>query len=379
MHRGFWHNPLVTFFTAWKISLLVIGVLASLLIAGTQGGLAQAGRFGFLEAWDGKIYRLIAERGYAQTGMVINQSPNTAIVFFPLFPGLIASFGSFTGHLVPGVVVAQIINTIAAAAAVWFAWRIVSAEFDSVLARRTVYLWLLTPAAIFLAVNYSEPIFLCVAAAALYYAAQRCFGLAALAVALALVARPTGLVVLLAVLIEYWQAYGWKWRRELVWIGLAPLPLVAFSAYAYFLTGNALAFVTQQSGYWARHTSFFSAYDSLVATVLEFAHSVQTAAWAAAFSNGLALASLFLWVILVIAGLKLRRSSHTAFAIGIVLLPLASGLTSLPRFVATAFPLYMTLTEWTKERVWVYYVLVGLSAIGLLVSAILFSKGYWVA
>lgn len=379
MLRRLWRNPLVTFFAAWKIILLVIGVVTTFLILGTQGGLSQAGRFGFLEAWDGKIYRLIAEDGYLKTGLAINQSPNTAVVFFPLFPGLIAGGEWLTAYAVPGVVVAQIINTIAVAAAVWFVWRIVSAEAGLAVARKTVYLWLVTPAAIFFAVNYSEPVFLGVAAAALYYAMQRRFSLAAVAVALALAARPTGVVVLVAVLIEYWQAYGWKWRRELTWISLAPLSLAAFSMYVYFLTGNALAFVTEQSGYWARHMSVLSLYHSLVATIFEFWRGLQAMTWVTVFSNGLALLSLVAWVVLVIIGFKRRRWSHTVFAIGIVLLPLASGLTSLPRFVAAAFPLYLTLVEWTKERVWVYYTLVGLSAVGLVISTILFSKGYWVA
>lgn len=379
MCRGSWYNSVVTFFAVWKFSLFAIGILATLLISGTQGGLVRTGQFGFLEAWDGKIYRLIAEDGYIKTGLAINQLPNTAIVFFPLFPALIASGERLTGHLISGVVVAQIINTIAMAAAVWFVWRMWYLEASLGTTCKTMYLWLLTPAAIFFTVNYSEPIFLASAVMALYYAAQRRFVLAALAVALALITRPTGLVVFLAVLVEYWQVFGWKWRRELMWIFLAPLSLIIFSLYTHFLTGNAIAFITEQSGYWGRSMSFSSVYFSFVVTVFEFWRSLQTLAWATLFSNGLTLSSFVFWLVLVIAGIKRRRWSHTVFAAGIVLLPMASGLTSLPRFVATAFPLYLTLVEWTKERVWVYYVLVGLSVIGLLISTILFSKGYWVA
>ncbi len=213
----------------WLVSRLMDVVLTVLFV---PGGVTQR-----LDAWrffDARFYLVLAQVGYS-TGARWDAP------FFPLYPLLMHPLVVLAGtRSTLALVIALAVANVGTLAAFVFVGLLAAHE-----ARTACAAWLpmlllaASPLAVFLAGAYSDGLFIALAASALLAARRGRWDWAALAAALASVARPFGVLLVLAVLVEYASQHAWWWRiRTRQWSRptLAPslliaAPLAALSLY----------------------------------------------------------------------------------------------------------------------------------------------------
>jgi hypothetical protein len=207
--------------------------------------------------WDSAWYLSIARTGYVLPSQT---------VFFPLYPGLIALGEVLVGHGL-GAVVGIVMSCICALGALYLLHRLVALEFDGQIARNAVWIFAWLPTAMVLSAVYSESLFLLLAVGCFYAARRGKWALACLAGGLAAATRNGGVLLLVPLLILYlygprpdrepdreavglWPRY-WP-RRDVLWIALVPLGLLAYMAFLQLQIGYPLDPFTHQL-HWGRH------------------------------------------------------------------------------------------------------------------------------
>ena len=121
------------------------------------------------DQWDFGYYQKIAEFGY--------EARDGSLAFYPLFPCLLRLVAYISGsYLAAGLIV----SGIASVAAAVLLRRLVQLDYDSAVALRSVWFFLIFPTAYFLHVGYSESLFLALALASVLAARVDRWGLAGL-------------------------------------------------------------------------------------------------------------------------------------------------------------------------------------------------------
>lgn len=322
--------------------------------------------------WDSVWFLEIARGGYDR--------PEDA-AFFPLYPLLLRA----TGSSVAGGV---LVSLACFAAALWLLHALVALDFGARVARLTVLLVAVFPAAAFFGAVYSEALFLLLSVAALYAARTDRWALAGVAGALAAGTRSAGLVLLVPLALLWWS--GERRARDGLWLALVPLGLVVFCAYLALDGGDGLAPLRAQES-WGRELTW----------PLGGAVEGASAAWEGArqIVEGeprtwpvydtawldLALFATLLGALVALAG-ALRRLpvAYSLYAAAALALPLtfpAAGqpLMSLPRFVAVLWPLHLWLALVLVERARARRAAVAVSVAGLAAVSAETATWGWVA
>jgi len=108
--------------------------------------------FALWDQWDFGYYQKIAEFGY--------EAKDGSLAFYPLFPWLLRLVAYISGsYLAAGLIV----SGIASVAAAVLLRRLVQLDYDSGVALRSVWFFLIFPTGYFLHVGYSESLFLALA------------------------------------------------------------------------------------------------------------------------------------------------------------------------------------------------------------------------
>lgn len=311
---------------------------------------------------DSGWYMSIATGGYAPGPYSALQEQNWG--FFPLYPLLVASVArtipitlGYTALAFIGV----LISNIAFFATIILLYRITKDEFNSFVARNAIWLLALFPVSYFLSGFRPESVFLLLSVLTYWEARHERWWLAGLAGALAAAARLQGILVCILILGEGLSRYGWQWRRMLPVIGACVLTaagLVAFMAYMWWLTGDALAFSDIQRQQWG-HDLMFPL--SPLLAFLKQPFLVGVYGWDFGVLN------FVLIVTALVAACYLaviRRFTLAIYAICAVLAPLAStphygsamySFQGDARYVLVIFPMYPAIARWLeqRQRVWV--------------------------
>ena len=204
--------------------------------------------------WDGRWYLSIAQHGYPH--QLINEGDGSRWAFFPAFPAAVRAVAEVTRLSLPDAAfVAAFIFGLTSALAIWLAVREV---FGARLADGAVLLYVFCPTAYVLSMAYTEGLFLTVAAACLFALSRRYWVTAALCVCVAGLTRNSGAVVVLAVIVTAVPA-AWRGRslRPALAAALAPLGLVSFMAYSWFMVGTPLAFLGSERFWQGQHFVWF--------------------------------------------------------------------------------------------------------------------------
>lgn len=286
--------------------------------------------------WDSGYYMNIAHYGYSSA---ISNNPATLYqanyAFFPLYPLLIRLGHWLSGnYLVSGIIISNVCFLIAS----YFLYRLIEKQEDQVTARNVVkYLFLFPTAFIFSGV-FTESLFLMLLILAFYLAQKRkWYGVGICGFFLTLT-RSIGIFMLLPLVYEYAKLIEFKVSKikfDALFFLFFPAGLMLFAAFNFFLTKDPLGFVHIQSA-WGRH---------LVNPV----HIV--------FSNlffGNAYEIVLACTAIICLGLVLMfydklRFSYFLLALLAILVPLFSGLASLPRYVLIVFPLYIIFAKLSKN------------------------------
>jgi hypothetical protein len=339
-----------------------------------------------LSKWDAKHFLTISYDGYGESS-AFGTSQDYRPAFFPLYPGTVHFLSGFGTGPAAVLIVAYATSLACFFGALTLLHRLTTIEVGEQYAAPTLLLLSFFPTALFFGIPYSESMFLLLAVSAFLAARTGNWAVAGLVLALASATRVPGLLLLVPVLLLY--LYGprtdrepdtergrrprYRLRPDAAWLLLAPLGLVAFSAYLQLTLGDSLAWIDAQTLF-GRHTV-----DPL------------TGAWAGIREAGKGLGAiadgsyqdtldylnvmqLVLTVFALTGGICALRVLPPAYGIWVLVSLVPSfvsqvdgdPLYSSSRFIVVLFPLFIWLAMVSEKRGWTTR-LVALFAAGMAV------------
>ena len=347
--------------------------------------------FGTLSIWanfDGEHYVGVAESGYEE------ESP----AFFPLYPLLARSAAAlFGGPVSPGTLsfCGLLVSLVAFCFALYFVYRIAEEEWGVRAAQGAVLSLAFFPTSFFFNAVYTESLFLALSAGAVWAArVRKALLLASVLAGLAAATRNVGVLLLIPLVAEWSdrREYGW---RAAAYLALVPAGLAAYMAYLWWRFGDPLMFYGEQAE-WGREPAGANALTGAFRLASEDALVLFNPAnyepfgfarliYVVSGTNHLYSLLFLLFALTVVgAGWRVLPGWLGAYAFAILAVPVlfastANPLMSMPRFVLTAFPLFLVLgaTVLKDRKALAWWVLLSV-AISLLFSAF-FVGWYFVA
>jgi hypothetical protein len=280
--------------------------------------------------------------------------------------------GSERDYALGGLLVSNLVALIA----IGYLFLLVRRDFGQHIASLTVVLLGLCPGSFFLSAVYSESTFFAPAVACLYYARGRNWLAAGLAGALATLARGPGVLLIIPVLWELWQAtadayapfapptyatrrerlYAWWASRtrgtllalrdlrtwlNLLAVALIPLGQVAFMVYAKIHSGSFLSNLTAIRKWnhsltwpWTPIIRDLVQHPSMPTSVHTYAPFPMSATLIVAFGI------CTIWSFIRLPAI------YSLYALVMFLIPLTSGyVSSVPRYYLVIFPAYILLAQ----------------------------------
>jgi Mannosyltransferase (PIG-V) len=381
--------------------------------------------------WDSSWYLVIAHYGYRPDLGAFTASRDA---FFPLYPLGLSGLGRLG---LPPIAAGVLISLTALALALYGIHRLTTLELSRIarpgrgqrragaagvdsdgllagdVARLAVMLTAFAPMAFFLSAVYSEALYLALSVGLFYAARRGRFALAGVLAALAGATRSTGIVLLLPALILY--LYGpredrvpdrptarglsprYRLRADALWLALAPVGLLLYTAYLALAGGEALAPFHAQD-VWSRHFAgpYLGVWDGLQAAFagarqllsMQQAHHYFAAGGESPFvaaEHNLALLAFLVAALVATAGVLRRLPvAYGAYVIAALALPLSYPVTvqplmSLPRFLLVLFPLNIWLALWLAGRPRLRRPALGGSALLMAFFLAQFATWHWVA
>ena len=402
-----------------RAAVLLVAIFAALSFGPASGGLARENAAKFddpalthslaepllapLARWDSVWYLRIADSGYGGTASLRpGQSPRLApssaprAAFFPLYPLLVRAiatpFGASEGAL---LVAAYAVSLAAFLGALVLLYRLTELELGRRLARPTLLLLALFPAAVYFGAPYSESLFLLLAVGAFYAARSGSWAWAGACAGLASATRSAGLLLLIPLAMLWWSSRERR-PRDAAWLLLAPFGIAAYAAWLGLVEGDALRFLDVQEA-WSRELTvpLTGAWDGLVAAVdgvRQLASGSRTPVYfevaagdpfRIAAINVMLFATLIFAVVACVGVWRRLPRAYGAWVGASLLLPLTFPVTpqplmSLPRFVAILFPLFMWLAIVCDERRNTDLVAAGF-AVGLGLFTAQYASWHWIS
>jgi hypothetical protein len=360
-----------------------------------------------MRMWDGLWYRLIAIEGYP-TGHVWNDA------FWPLYPMSMRGLSRITGlgEDVSGYLIANVCFFVAMV----LVYQLVRIDFDTPIARRTIWAIAIFPTSLFFTAVYTESLFLMLSVAAILCARIRKWWLAGLLGMLAALTRSHGIFLVIPFAVLWVKQYGFYIRAMIpkgVTVAMPLLGPVFFGAYLERTQGNWKNFVDVQ-GAWNRTfawpwQTFDCAINGCTMEVHQYgrvnsfqAHAadwswlhklidqpswalVTSQAWRnqVATSDTFELVATIFFIVLIVIGFKVLPLYQSLYLVPGILIPLfqpssVHPLFSIPRFGLVLFPLFIVMAIVFRKR-WVYLPLAAASVVLLVLLTVQFSTWYWVS
>jgi hypothetical protein len=282
----------------------------------------------------------IAEQGYHQGPFKADVAHNWA--FFPLYPIILHLVSYLTGEFVlTGMALSHLFFLVALFLLhrLCLSFGLTADDADRCLSYIAFF-----PTSYFFSLPLAEALFLMLTVGSFYLAKRERWWLAGLCGAFASATRTTGVLLLPALAILYWQTHRplRPLRKEMLALLLIPGGLVCFMIYLKVITGNPFAFGGAMAA-WGREAGFFlqPLYDYL-------RHPGEIAAhWDFRLLN-------FLAAILALAAggvlIKRRQFALGTYTLFSALVALSSTLLqSQARYMMVVFPIYLVLATWARR------------------------------
>ena len=312
-----------------------------------------------LSSWDGNWYMRIVRDGYPRHVQphVTYFVDDARAAFFPTYPMLVRA----VDKVLPGgdTTAALFTNFVLGAIAILLLGVIARRLYGEQVAAKAMVLGALFPGSFVLSFAYTEALLLVFAMGCLWCLMTQRWVAAGLLAALGTATRPNGLALVLACVVAAVIAI----RQERAWRSLAapilaPLGFVAFQLWLGHHTGEAGVWFRVQSEAWGEGASY--GLSAVRKTFEAFAKPLTspTNIITAASVLAMLLMIFFLWR-------KRLPVPMVAYIAGIlVLMLLPNTATARPRFLFTAFPLFISAAAYlhTVKREWWPYVIGACSA-----------------
>ena len=307
--------------------------------------------------WDSYWYNDIAKNGYSVKG----EGQLSNIVFFPLYPFLMAAFAIFLGGNL--ILAGWLISSFFILMSSIYLYKIVK-EFhpdaDPVFA---VLLLLIFPTAFFFNAVYTESTFLFFSLAAFYHTLKKQYLLSSIFGFFGALTRITGLLLFLPIVYEYIKEHGKKFLKiTLFEFLLIPAGTFLFFFYHYFKFKDLFLFLKVEK-LWGRGFNLnLEQYKFLT-------------------NPAVANLSLDLFFLVFVLGaaffvFKRLRASYGIYMLTTIFVALSSGTTmSIGRYVLILFPIYILGATIKNEAYRYIWIMVSVLLLGL--YTLLFVTHYW--
>ena len=318
---------------------------------------------GIWDQWDFGYYHEIAEFGYGAYG-----AEDGSLAFYPLFPWLMRLVAYITrSYLIAGLLISGIASIIAAIAL----RRLVQLDHAPSVAIRSVWFFLIFPAAYFLHVPYSESLFIALALTCLMAARTERWWKAGLLGAFCWMTRGVGVVLVPALAAEAAQQYyakrRWDWRW--VWIAIVPAGFAVYLLINWHITGSAFAFLQ------TRKVAFHQSFDwPSVGIRLAMRAHYPTAEEAEMMGVQQLVFVALGFVCMIVSWIKLRPVYAVWITAMWFLVTSVSFLQSIPRYTLMMFPIFILFSLLARNRFW-YAVITVWSLLFFALFAALFARG----
>lgn len=297
-----------------------------------------------LTSWDGKWYLELVRDWYPSSipPDVTFDDLEARAAFFPMYPGAVRVVDT----VLPGgdTFAALFLNLVLGAIAVVLVGLLARRVFNTGVAARAMVIFAFFPGSFVLSFAYSEALLIVFAAACLILLLDEQWLLAGLAAALATATRPNGIAVVAACLVAAVIAVRTKRQwSSLVAVALAPVGFIGFMLYVDDTAGESRAWFRVQNEAWAEGTSFGATAVKNTWTFITDPFESPAGALTALSLVALAGMCWCAWQ----RRLPLPWVAYSVVIIGLMLIP--ETVTARPRFVFTAFPLFIAVAAWWPE------------------------------
>ena len=300
---------------------------------------------GVFTQWDGRWYLELVRRGYPRSipADITYFQLEARAAFFPLYPMTVR----VVDRVLPGgdTAAALALNIVLGIAAVVLVGVLARRLFDDEVAERAMVLFAVFPGSFVLSFAYAEAMLIVLAAACMWLLVEERWLLAGVAAALATATRPNGVAVVAACAVASYLAV--RHRRDwssLVAPLLAPVGFVAFQVFLAVHADESTPWFRVQTEAWREGTSFGATAISNTFSFLTHPLQSPTDALTAASLIALALGLWCLWR----RRLPWPFVAYIAVVVALMLLP--ATVTARPRFLFTAFPLFISAAAWWPRR-----------------------------
>ncbi len=315
--------------------------------------------------WDASHYLYLAEHWYTNIGDAAN-----FIVFFPLYPLILKAFLFFFHNVaIDGIIVSIALYMVGS----YYFYKLVALDYPEKIARWATIALAIFPTSYFFNAPYTESLFLLVFSVAMYTARKENWILSGIFAGLGVVTRPSGILLLPAILVEWFLGKNKKWKS----LPIMVLPsLVAGLSYLYLnkiIYGNPFEFRSILASHWQKH---------LISPITSIMDS-----WRIAFSGGLtnfvlmvgwaeAITITLSWILIPIAFMKLRKSWAVFYFLSVLLFSSTSFILSTPRYLLSIPPVFVLIA--LAEKNYLFRIIWRFTSIALLIClSIIFARGQW--
>jgi hypothetical protein len=277
----------------------------------------------------------------------------------------------------------------------------VALDFDDRVATRAVVYLSLFPTSFFLQAVYTEALFLLLSLACFFWAREGRWRLSGLAGLLAALTRSTGVLLVIPMAVYYFQERGWRLRRSDANVAnllMVVEGLMIWMAYLSLSFGKPLLFAEAQDR-WRRTLTLpnFSIGRAIEAAAqggrqllsgqyldLYWPVSEPGDAYTVAAANLIALGFLVVVALCLAFGLRRLPPAYSLYGVAVVAYPVLFPaeyvpLLSFPRFALTAFPVFVALALFTRERPRAHAAIVVAMIVALAALTVRFALFEWVA
>jgi hypothetical protein len=300
---------------------------------------------GVFTQWDGLWYLEIVRSGYPRSipANITYFQLEARAAFFPLYPMLVRALDP----VIPGgdTVAALFINFLLSIGAVVLIGVLARRLFDTSVAERAMVLFAVFPGSFVLSYAYAEALLIVLAALCLWFLLDERWLLAGVTAALATAARPNGIALVAACAVAAFIAiYRRRDWASLIAPLLAPIGFVAFQTFLAAHTGESRPWFRVQREAWREGTSFGATAISNTLSFISHPLASPTDALTAVSMAALALGLWCLWR----KRLPWPMIAYIAVVVALMLVP--ATVTARPRFLLTAFPLFISAAAWWPRR-----------------------------
>ena len=315
--------------------------------------------------FDGIHYVEMARRGY----------DNLQQAFFPFYSNLIRFLTPyFKNSTFAGIT----ISTLSFTLGLIILYKLVRLDYPDEIANLTIILLLVFPVSFFFSFVYTEGLFFLLIVGSFYAARRNNWLLAGILGGLASYTRFVGILLLPALLFEFWGKN--KAIKNLIPLLLIPVGLLVYMQFLQKTTGDPIAFIHVQKYFLQGRSDKIVLLYQVFWRYLKMIYTVDR-------SNPLfstVILEFFTGVtftILSIYSFFKTRPSYVFFAIASFIIPTLTGtFTSLPRYVLVSFPSFIVLAIGLSKlnrpsKITIF----SISAIFQAVFLAMFVRGYWVS